>query len=353
MRGPIKPPSLFDRLVSRLKARGLSGGEGGALANKGFPNRKIPLQIAALCLSCVAALAAASLRLTGENGLSVPPPIEAAAAKAEKEMIQAEAFLKREKIAAGIPIEAFSRGLIGDEYNDLTTTLGSLSAKRTAENPLWASVLVKRLWAAGLREGDFVAAGMSGSFPGLNLALAMACRNLGLRLFAISSVTASTHGANQTGFTWPEMEARLLAQGYIEAVSVGIAAGGAGDMATDLQPEGQAIARSIARNSAEALGARLLIPENERDAVAKRVSLYRELAKGKRIALYVNVGGTEASLGASAVVLELSSGFLAPIPFDLSEGRGVMAMMMESGVPVLSLLNINDLALKWGVPIED
>ena len=353
MREPVKPPSLFDRLMLRLKAHGISGREGHVLADTGFRNRRILVQIAALGISCVAALAAASLRLPGEAGLSVPPAIEDAAASAEREMSQAELFLKQEKIAAGIPVDAFSRGLIGDEYNDLTTTLGSLSAKRTAENPLWASVIVKRLWLAGLREGDLVAAGMSGSFPGLNLALAIACKNLGLRLAAISSVTASTHGANQPGFTWPEMEGILVAQGYFRAVSVGIAAGGSGDVAADLQPEGRALAEAIAERSAATLGARLLIPENERDAAAKRVSLYRDIAKGKRVALYVNVGGTEASLGSSAAVLELSSGFLPAIPFDLSETRGVMAMMMEAGVPVLSLLNIRDLALKWGVPIEE
>jgi len=336
-----------------LKDRGASGGEGPGLADTGFRKRGILIQIAALALSGIAAFAAASLRLPGEGDLSVPQAIEAAAISAETEMSQAESFLTQEKIAAGIPVEVFSRGLIGDEYNDLTTTLGSLSAKRTAENPLWASVLVKRLWLAGLREGDLVAAGMSGSFPGLNLALALACENLGLRLVAISSVTASTHGANQPGFTWPEMEGMLVAQGFFRAVSAGIAAGGSGDVAADLQPEGRALALAIAERSAARLGARLLVPADERDAAAKRVSLYRDIAKGKRIALYVNIGGTEASLGSSAAVLELSSGFLPAIPFDLSETRGVMAMMMEAGVPVLSLLNIRDLALKWGVPIEE
>lgn len=353
MRGLAKPPSLFYRLMARLMDRGISGGEGQASAVAGFRNRRILLQIAALALSGLAALAAASLRLPGEGDLSVPRDIEAAAVNAEMEMGQAESFVRREKIAQGIPVEVFSRGLIGDEYNELTTTLGSLSAKRTAENPLWASILVKRLWLAGLRRGDLVAAGISGSFPGLNLALALACENLGLRLAAISSVTASTHGANQPGFTWPELEAMLVAQGYFHAVSVGLAAGGSGDVAADLQPEGQALAKAIAERSAARLGARLLVPESEREAIAKRVSLYRDIAEGKRIALYVNIGGTEASLGSSAAVLELSSGFLPAIPFDLSETRGVMAMMMEADIPVLSLLNIRDLALKWGVPIEE
>jgi hypothetical protein len=50
-------------------------------------------------------------------------------------------------------------------------------------------------------------------------------------------------------------------------------------------------------------------------------------------------------------VLRLRSGLLPGIPFDFSNERGVMARMAERGVAVLTLLNIRDLALRWGVPL--
>jgi poly-gamma-glutamate system protein len=67
--------------------------------------------------------------------------------------------------------------------------------------------------------------------------------------------------------------------------------------------------------------------------------------------LYVNVGGTSASLGESPAVLNLKSGFIRPGPFDRSERRGVMARFAEQGVRVLTLLNIRDLAVRWGIPL--
>ena len=81
------------------------------------------------------------------------------------------------------------------------------------------------------------------------------------------------------------------------------------------------------------------------------MAAYRRAANGRRIVLYVNVGGTAASLGSSDAVLRLRSGFLPALPFDRSEGRGVMARFAEQGVPVLTLLNIRDLAIRWGIPL--
>lgn len=313
--------------------------------------RRLP-SLTAFIGSLVLALIASRLPIAGDRGRPIPADIARAATCAENAMRDAEVFIRERKIEAGILGEDPGRGLLGEELTELTTTLGSLSSKRTAEDPRWAAVLVERLWGAGLRAGDFVAAGLSGSFPGLNLALATACESLDIRLAAISSVTASTYGANQPGFTWPEIETRLVAAGLMEPVSVGIAAGGANDVAADLQPEGRALAEKIAKHAATALGARFLAPRDYIDAVSTRMTLYRDLAEGRQIALYVNVGGTEASLGKSTAVLELSSGFLPPLPFDISKDRGVMATMLEIGVPVLSLLNLRDLALRWGVPID-
>ena len=70
------------------------------------------------------------------------------------------------------------------------------------------------------------------------------------------------------------------------------------------------------------------------------------------MALYVNCGGNEASLGRSTAFLRLRNGFLRGMPFDLGADRGVMARFAERGVPVLHLLNVRDLALRWGVGVQ-
>jgi poly-gamma-glutamate system protein len=279
--------------------------------------------------------------------------LDARAATAERIMREAEADVYSARVRAGEMSESGfdPSGLIGSEMTPLVTTLGSLEAKRTATNPRWASVLTRQMSAAGIGPGDVIAAGFSGSFPGLNLAVTAAAQALGADLIAVSSVTASTWGATVPGFTWPEIECRLVESGRIRRASIAVTAGGDGDTAQDLEPEGRQLSARIRDSAARRLGVVALRPSDHGDAVRQRLSAYRRAANGRPIALYVNVGGTAASLGQSAAVLRLQSGFVRPLPFDRSESRGVMARFVEQGVRVLTLLNVRDLAVRWGVPL--
>jgi poly-gamma-glutamate system protein len=83
--------------------------------------------------------------------------------------------------------------------------------------------------------------------------------------------------------------------------------------------------------------------------VAERQQVYERAVGGRPIRLYVNVGGAEPSLGRSNAVLKLRNGFLPGVPFDFSPNRGLMARYAERGIPVLTLLNIRDLAARWGI----
>jgi poly-gamma-glutamate system protein len=185
----------------------------------------------------------------------------------------------------------------------------------------------------------------------LNLAVMAACQALEADLIAISSVTASSWGANQSGFTWPEMEARLVRAGIVRRASVAVTMGGSGDRGQDLEPDGRALAGQILDRVATDLGVPALRPMNTPASIEQRLDLYRRAAGGRRIVLYVNVGGTEASLGESPAILRLRSGFIAGVPFDFSPSRGLVARFAERGVPVLTLLNVRDLAARWGVPL--
>lgn len=306
----------------------------------------------------LALLAGAALAMALAAPRLLPRPDESAelanrAARAERTFRAAAEHLRQAKEAAGLPplpgVPSAERGLIGAELTPLVTTLGSLEAKRLAASPAWAATLTRRLARAGVGEGDLVAAGLSGSFPGLNLALATACSSLGARLLAVSSATASTWGATEPGFTWPEMEARLVAAGLIQKASVAVAIGGNDDRAADLEPEARTAAHAIASSAAAALGVEMLEPSSLEHAVTIRMAAYRRHADGSPIVLYVNSGGSHASLGEGAAVLRLRAGFLAPFAFDLGPERGVMARFAASGVPVLHLLNVQDLALRWGI----
>jgi poly-gamma-glutamate system protein len=239
--------------------------------------------------------------------------------------------------------------LIGSELTPLVTTLGEIEAKRVSVSPAWPRVLAREFRRAGLRSGDVVAASFSGSFPGINLAVITASQSLGIDLIAVSSVTASSWGATDPGFTWPEIEARLVAAGMIRKASVAISAGGDGDRARDLEEEGRVLARAIAARCAHQLRARLIEPVDFDAAIRARLDAFDVARAGRPIAAFINVGGTEASLGRSLAILKVQNGWLGRAPFDSSPGRGLVARMVERGVPVLHILNVRDLAVRWGV----
>jgi poly-gamma-glutamate system protein len=309
-------------------------------------------------------VAAAILASTAAKSREWPGLAEAPACLSHAELLRraalakqlaqkAQVCLREAKLAAGIPLapdlSPADSPWLGNELTPLVTTLGNLEAKRFASNPDWARVLTLQLHNAGVRPGSVVAAGCSGSFPGLNLALACACQTLGADLLAVTSVTASTWGANQPGFTWPETEARLVRANLIRPLSIAVSLGGQDDAALDLEPSARQLARNIQEAAAAELGATVLTPASLRDSVEQRLKLYHRCAQGRRVVLYVNVGGTQASLGDSTASFRLRSGFIPAKPFDLSPGRGVIARFAEDGVPTLSLLHVEGLAFRWGV----
>jgi poly-gamma-glutamate system protein len=148
------------------------------------------------------------------------------------------------------------------------------------------------------------------------------------------------------------MEARLVTAGLVPRASIAVSTGGDDDAASDLAPEGRVLATGIAAAAASSLDADLLAPSSLEDSISRRLELYARHSGGRPLALYVNCGGNQASLGRSNAFLRLRTGFLRGMPFEVGEDRGVMARFAARGVPVLHLLNVRDLALRWGVNLQ-
>ena len=133
----------------------------------------------------------------------------------------------------GIPLSELDyhqTGMIGESYTGITTTLGAIEAKRTTAWPEMGALCVRLLHEAGVRSGDTVGAGFSGSFPAMDLAVIAACQVMGVELIYISSVGASTYGANHPALTFPEMAHRLVEDGLLETDSAAVTLGGGGDV---------------------------------------------------------------------------------------------------------------------------
>jgi poly-gamma-glutamate system protein len=238
--------------------------------------------------------------------------------------------------------DSLKTGMIGIEYTPLTTTLGVETAKELSTCPGWASWIVAELISRGIKAGDKVAVAMTGSFPGLNLALLAALQELDVEVTGISSVGASSWGANEPGFTWPEIESMLHREGVLRVGCGAITFGGTGDRGLEWKETETALAAEVVRKS----GLPLIKPRNLRDAVDRRLMFY---GKVKHYKAFINVGGSSATLGGGAKMRFVRGGwFEEPLGLKGSPD-GVMDAFLKAGVPCLNLLYLDDLNRRAGI----
>jgi len=237
-------------------------------------------------------------------------------------------------------------GLIGAPFSPMTTTVGNLEAKRTTTNPNMAALMVYLLKEAGVQEGDFIAVGASGSFPSLTLATLCASETMHLGVGLIVSLGASQWGANLLGFTWLDIEDLLYARGMLSYHSAAAAIGGDLDVGRDLDHE----VRETLRARIEASTAILIDDPSLTSNVTTRMATYQALGRGQPIAAFVNIGGAWANLGTDASVLKLSPGVSRVELLPPAEARGVIHAMAALEVPIVHLLNIKGLVLRFGLP---
>jgi poly-gamma-glutamate system protein len=266
-------------------------------------------------------------------------------------MERAIAILRQEYASRGLhfddAIDPNHTGLVGPEYTDITTTLGSVEAKRTTTNPNIAGVIVHLLQEAGVQAGDTVAVGCSASFPALLIATLAAAEAMDVHPVVILSLGSSSYGATRSDFTVLDICEVLMRKGFVNIPPVAVSLGGAGDIGRDYEPETRD--RLIGR--IRKVGIPFLYEPDLQRNVAQRMALYFGPTLDRRITAFVNIGGSYAELGTSPLVLKLEPGVntYAAIP-AANETHGVVFEMMEHHIAVIHLLHIKSLAMKYGLP---
>lgn len=257
-------------------------------------------------------------------------------------------FRLKEKIAIDPVLDPNATGLIGAEYSDLTTTEGLLIAKRTSTNPAFAGVIVRLLYEAGVREGDRIAVSLSGSFPALNIALLSACKAMGLEPVIISSVGASTYGANIPRLTWLDMEWHLRETEVFPYRSMAASLGGIVEANGGIDGKGLILGReAIARSDTP------FLDEGDYRSVERDLLRRRQILESKGpVKAFVNVGGSLTSLGWLPEAAYLDVGLLKEIPSTRVAQRGLIFRYFEDGLPVIHLLNVARLAERYALPID-
>jgi poly-gamma-glutamate system protein len=266
--------------------------------------------------------------------------------------------VKKRGIAIDYENDPNGTGLIGEQTSLITTDLGELRSKLIATNPNFAAVFVQMFKECDLKRGDKIAVGMTGSFPGVNLALYCACEVMGIEPIVITSLGSSTWGANNPDFTWLDMELLLFESKIISYRSVAASMGGGTDNGRGLSYKGRMLLLdAIKRNNVELIFSGNLDNILEaggslRKNIDKRLEIFDNNSRGLSFKAYVNIGGGLASLGSS------QNGKLIPagVNFDIFArnfpARGVINVMAEKKIPVMHMLQLTDIAQKYGLALD-
>lgn len=254
------------------------------------------------------------------------------------EVVQAENILIED-------IDLNATGLIGPEWTPLTTTPGLEDAKRTALDPNFAALMVKYFTQAGLKAGDRVAVGTSGSFPGLVIATLCAGTEMGLDVDVIASFGSSMYGATRVELNICRIMRILRENEIVQYDLLAVSPGGTNDYG---QSALWADSRETIAGLAAIEGVEFIDVNDIEKAIARRLEIF-----GEDVDCFVNVGGASANSGTSAYTLDFPNGLVTDPPrIPTTANRGLMYEYAARGIPVINMLNVREMATNNGVAYD-
>lgn len=310
-----------------------------------------PKQVSRPMLMLISLIAIVGLMAVEHFQITVRQPDYESKLKSAQLARRAMDVILRHRLRSGKQIDPEAdptkSGLIGSLLTVVTSDPGALESKQTTVNPNFAAVVVEMLAEAGVKKGDPIAIGLSGSFPAMNICVLAAATVLELKPVIISSAAASQWGANDPRLLWLDMEAILFADGIFPFRSIAASFGGIEDRGLGMSEEGrQLIRQAIERNELPLISTKT-IDEN----IEKRMSLYHEAAGGKPIRAYINVGGGTVSVGTTVGKRLFRPGLNLFSPRASNTVDSVMSRFSNAGVPVIHMVQIPELAAKYGLPV--
>ena len=264
---------------------------------------------------------------------------------------------------------------LNTENSPLLTDIGKYEAKSTVLKPNFSALIIDYFSKAGLSKGDTIAISMTGSMPGANIAVLIACETMGLEYISISSLGASSWGATDMSLSWPKMEKILFDNNLIVKVSDKFTYGGGADYLKRGTRYRKIYGGDSKRLSVDSL-MMSLYPEKTMDelfllhglsndkvlndstgnilktSINKRISFYEKSCSDGSLSCfdaYVNVGGGVASFGYKGKnKLKDNYGYIeATDVLDIlpsfEKRNSVMAKFSESNIPLINITEIEKL----------
>uniref|UniRef100_A0A7C6A815 Poly-gamma-glutamate system protein n=1 Tax=candidate division WOR-3 bacterium TaxID=2052148 RepID=A0A7C6A815_UNCW3 len=257
-------------------------------------------------------------------------------------------LIKALRASLAIPIDEINdpneTGLIGHQWTLITSGRSDLQSKLTSTNPNFAALFVELLHQVGVRKGDWIAIGWTGSYPALNIALLSAVKVLELKPIIITSLSASMWGANDPRLTWLDMEDCLKGSAVGFKPSIAASLGGEDDNGQGLSLLGRAILDSIIKQK----NIKKIAAANLAEQIENRLNLYWQAKGDKKIAAFVNIDRGAANLG--DIHAQTNTGILVRHNSKVVE-PSVIGKMLVRKVPVINVLDVNYLAEKYSLPI--
>ncbi|MCA9072790.1 MAG: poly-gamma-glutamate system protein, partial [Planctomycetaceae bacterium] len=245
----------------------------------------------------------------------------------------------------------------GKMITEVTTIAGHLPSKQTSTNPNFAAVVLDMLKRAGVGKGDLVAVGCSGSFPALNTSVYAALETLGAKPVIIASAGASQFGANFPEYLWIDMERELHEAELISFRAKACSIGGYEDLGLGMSPEAK---EKITQAITERNQLTMLKPQTDsetigqqrfQEAIDQRMNVYEAEAAGKSYKAYINVGGGTISVGRSVGKKLFDPGLNLRVRQAALQVDSVMSRFMRDGVPVINLVQVDELAVNYELPL--
>jgi poly-gamma-glutamate system protein len=253
----------------------------------------------------------------------------------DKISTQYQKLIKEDKATWDKKHDPNKLGLIGPEVSPIITSRGVVSEKKRAINPNLPAVFVKWFNDAKLEKGDYVAVGLSGASPAINVALYSAMKELELKPVIITALSSSRYGASNINLTWLDMEKAIYSETGFKSLCA--SRGGNRDVAAGLNSEGKELLVDI------------ITKDNKLQLIEgadSRIKMYKKaLPKGKEYKAFVNIGGAVANVGSVVSANLLKEGVNKKVP-EL-EKAGVLEYFASNEVPVIHLFKGNDTFNKY------
>jgi poly-gamma-glutamate system protein len=275
---------------------------------------------------------------------SVPGEYEKAARLMEQSLEMVSSYCIQKNININPINDPAKTGLIGPELTSLTTTTGTLEAKRSTINPNFAALILHWLQVGGVNRGDTIAIACSGSFPGLLIASLSAAKALDLHSKVILSMGASSYGATNPEFTLLDLYLCLQSNELADAESVAVSPGGIDDVGGEFP---DSLIRKI-RLAAREAGIPFLYEADLQNNIKLRWSFYKDHPHSS-VKAFINCGGAQANLGTSPDILLLPPGLILSTDLPEVSKRGMIYAMLAEEIPVIHLLFIKGIVQEYGL----